>query len=67
MQAMTQFSEQEWPGLLVVMRDVAQSTTTVLGGGDEVLPDIIVHGLRAPRTLSSRDSKYSGCESVRAG
>ena len=26
MQAMTQFSEQEWPGLLVVMRDVAQST-----------------------------------------
>jgi predicted nuclease of predicted toxin-antitoxin system len=26
MQAMTRFSEQEWPGLLVVMRDVAQST-----------------------------------------
>jgi predicted nuclease of predicted toxin-antitoxin system len=24
--AMAQFSEREWPGLLVVMRDVAQST-----------------------------------------
>lgn len=26
MQAMSHFSEQEWPGLLVVMRDVIQST-----------------------------------------
>ena len=26
MQAMQQFSAEEWPGLLVVMRDVAQST-----------------------------------------
>jgi predicted nuclease of predicted toxin-antitoxin system len=26
MQAMNHFSEQEWPGLLVVMRDVVQST-----------------------------------------
>jgi len=26
MQAIMQFSEEEWPGLLVVMRDVAQST-----------------------------------------
>jgi predicted nuclease of predicted toxin-antitoxin system len=26
MQAMGQFSESEWPGLLVTMRDVAQST-----------------------------------------
>ncbi len=26
MQAMPQFSVEEWPGLLVVMRDVAQST-----------------------------------------
>ena len=26
MQAFEQFSEQEWPGLLVVMRDYAQST-----------------------------------------
>jgi predicted nuclease of predicted toxin-antitoxin system len=26
MQAMQQFSESEWPGLLVTMRDVAQST-----------------------------------------
>ena len=26
MQAMAQFPEQDWPGLLVVMRDVAQST-----------------------------------------
>ena len=26
MQAMAQFTEAEWPGLLVVMRDVAQST-----------------------------------------
>ena len=26
MQAVTQFAERDWPGLLVVMRDVAQST-----------------------------------------
>ncbi|HEY5867658.1 MAG TPA: DUF5615 family PIN-like protein [Candidatus Tectomicrobia bacterium] len=26
MQAITQFAEQDWPGLLVVMRDMAQST-----------------------------------------
>jgi predicted nuclease of predicted toxin-antitoxin system len=26
MQALNQFSEQEWPGLLVVLRDVVQST-----------------------------------------
>jgi hypothetical protein len=26
MQAVTQFPEKDWPGLLVVVRDVAQST-----------------------------------------
>lgn len=26
MQAMAQFTDQDWPGILVVMRDVAQST-----------------------------------------
>jgi len=29
MQALRQFSDTEWPGLLVVMRDVAQSTWRV--------------------------------------
>lgn len=29
MQAIRQFSDQEWPGLLVTMRDVAQSTWRV--------------------------------------
>jgi predicted nuclease of predicted toxin-antitoxin system len=29
MQAMKQFADQEWPGLLVTMRDVAQSTWRV--------------------------------------
>jgi predicted nuclease of predicted toxin-antitoxin system len=33
MQAMEQFTEAEWPGLLVVMRDVAQSVWHKRGNG----------------------------------
>jgi predicted nuclease of predicted toxin-antitoxin system len=33
MQAMAQFAEAEWPGLLVVMRDVAQSVWRIQGNG----------------------------------
>ena len=33
MQAMAQFAEAEWPGLLVVMRDVVQSTWRSQGNG----------------------------------
>jgi predicted nuclease of predicted toxin-antitoxin system len=33
MQAMVQFTEAEWPGLLVVMRDVAQSVWRSSGNG----------------------------------
>jgi predicted nuclease of predicted toxin-antitoxin system len=33
MQAMAQFTETEWPGLLVVMRDVAQSIWHSQGNG----------------------------------
>ena len=32
LQAMTQFTDKEWPGLLVVMRDVAQSVWRTTGG-----------------------------------
>jgi len=32
-QAMAQFTEAEWPGLLVVMRDVAQSVWRSHGNG----------------------------------
>jgi predicted nuclease of predicted toxin-antitoxin system len=31
MQAMVQFTDKEWPGLLVVMRDVAQSAWRIIG------------------------------------
>ena len=34
MQAVTRFAEEDWPGLLVVMRDVAQSTWRVREGPD---------------------------------